>query len=418
MDTITHGIVGALIGKAFFGGADLPVGRPNDSGLGALSSPTARVAIGACTIGAIFPDIDIFAGPLAHNPLAIMEWHRGISHSMLMLPLWSALLAALSILLSYILPHKSPSFRDLYIVYAAGLASHIFLDLVTNFGTMIWSPLDDSRPAWDWIFILDLTLTSIALVPQLAAWCFRKPRQYKLRAVFVWCLLAAGAVGTYLFAAASGFGFPRITVFVVCAIFAGVLFLPAAQGAGLRWTRANWARTGLFILCVYIAACAAVHRKALQDAQQFAVTQHFSAENVAALALPPTLTHWAGLVNTPEGVWRTTFHEPGGSIESSHLYRNAPSSTYIEQAKTLRDVQVYLWFARFPVWHQRQTDDGRIIVAISDVRFVRENVANDAESAQEKTRVRKLRTRATGFTFQIIFDAAGNVISHGFKEDP
>ena len=71
MDTITHGIVGALTGKALFAGRDVPAGAANGGAARALSSPTARVAIVACTLGSMFPDIDMFAGPLAHNPLAI-----------------------------------------------------------------------------------------------------------------------------------------------------------------------------------------------------------------------------------------------------------------------------------------------------------------------------------------------------------
>jgi hypothetical protein len=98
MDTITHGIVGALVGKALFAGRDIPAVSSSKSGeSNALSSPSARAAIVACTIGSTFPDIDIFAGPLAHNPLAIMEWHRNITHSALILPIWALLLAALSL---------------------------------------------------------------------------------------------------------------------------------------------------------------------------------------------------------------------------------------------------------------------------------------------------------------------------------
>ena len=78
----------------------------------ALSSPTARAAIVACTLGAMFPDIDIFAGPLAHNPLAIMEWHRNITHSAVMLPIWALLLAAVSIPLARLVKWKSPPFLN------------------------------------------------------------------------------------------------------------------------------------------------------------------------------------------------------------------------------------------------------------------------------------------------------------------
>jgi len=66
-----------------------------------------------------------------------------------------------------------------------GILSHILLDLVTSFGTMIWSPLQWSRPAWDLIFIVDFTLTAIFLVPQLLAWCTPIPKS-EGRAVGMW----------------------------------------------------------------------------------------------------------------------------------------------------------------------------------------------------------------------------------------
>jgi membrane-bound metal-dependent hydrolase YbcI (DUF457 family) len=416
MDTITHGIVGALVGKAFFAGNDIPAGRSDNSAMRALSSPTARVAIASCTLGAIFPDIDIFAGPLAHNPLAIMEWHRSITHSIVMLPIWAIILSAASIPLSKLLKWKSPPFLLLFVIYSVGLASHIFLDLVTTFGTMVWSPVQYSRPAWDWIFIIDFTLTSIALVPQLAAWCYREPGQFKRRAVSVWAVLTVGAFGTYLFANASGYGFPLAMVAVASFIFAAILFLPSAQGAGFGWTRANWCRAGLALLCVYIGLAASAHHKALAEVEHFAAAQHLHVDNFAAFPLPPTLTHWVGLVSTPQGVWRTTFHEPSGSIEKTQLYAEAQPNEFIEQAKKLRDVQIYLWFARFPVWQIKQTSGGQTVVEISDVRFFRENPPKIADTPQVPMRVSGIQPRATGFTFQIIFDAAGTIISHGFRE--
>ena len=132
MDTITHGIVGALAGKALFAGRDVPTGSAKGGTYHALSSPAARAAIVACTLGAMFPDIDIFAGPLARNPLAIMEWHRNITHSALMLPLWALVLAALSLPLARLLKWKSPPFLVLFAIYAVGIATHIFLDVVTK----------------------------------------------------------------------------------------------------------------------------------------------------------------------------------------------------------------------------------------------------------------------------------------------
>src|ERR1700693_3181295 len=110
MDTITHGIVGALAGRAFFAGHDIPARSAEHSRLHSESAPTARAAITACTLGAMFPDIDIFAGPIARNPLAIMEWHRNITHSLVMLPVWAVLLAAVSLPPARWVGWKPPSF--------------------------------------------------------------------------------------------------------------------------------------------------------------------------------------------------------------------------------------------------------------------------------------------------------------------
>ncbi len=416
MDTITHGIVGALAGKALFAGRNVPAGAERGVAALALSSPTARAAIVACTLGSMFPDIDIFAGPLAHNPLAIMEWHRNITHSAVILPIWALLLTALSMPLARRLKWQAPPFWKLFLIYSAGIATHIFLDLVTSFGTMLWSPLRYSRPAWDWIFIIDLTLTGIALVPQLAAWCYRDPEQFWRRSIGTWAVLTVGAIGGYFLANISGYGFPIAVVGAVSGIFAAVIFVPAAKGAGFGLTRANWCRAGLVLLCAYIGFAAAMHHKAFADVEHFAASQHMQVENLAALPLPTTLTHWVGLVSTPEGVWRATFDEPGGAVETTQLYTDAQSRKLIEEARKLRDVQVFLWFARYPVWRVHQTDGQKTVVEISDVRFFREHVPDVAPDPQSAGGGSGIRPRPTGFTFDVVFDAGGQIISHGFRE--
>jgi membrane-bound metal-dependent hydrolase YbcI (DUF457 family) len=416
MDTITHGIVGALAGKALFAGRDVPAASARNGERRALSSPTARAAIVACTLGSMFPDTDIFAGPLAHNPLAIMEWHRNITHSAVMLPIWALILAAVSIPLARLVKWKSPTFLTLFAIYAVGIATHIFLDLVTNFGTMVWSPLRYSRPAWDWIYILDLSVTSIALVPQFAAWCYREPGQFWRRAIGSWAALTVGAFGAYLLASNVGYGFPIAVAAVVSAIFAVTIFLPAAQGAGFGWTRASWCRTGLALLCAYIALAASMHHKALADVERFASAQHLQADGLAALPLPPTLTHWVGLVTTPDGVWRATFHEPGGAVENAQFYIGAQSLPLVKEAMQLRDVQTYLWFARFPVWRVVPREGNETALEISDVRFFREGDPLAAADPKPSRRVAGTRAGRAGFTFAVVFDAQGRIISHGFKE--
>ena len=414
MDTITHGIVGALAGKAFFAGKDEPVNLGPGVRSTALSSPTAKAAIVACTIGSIFPDIDVFAGPLARNPLAIMEWHRNITHSLVMLPVWAVLLAALSLPLARRLRWETPPFVKLAGIYAFGLLTHVFLDVATSFGTMTWSPLNYSRVAWDWLFIIDFTFSAIALAPQLAAWCYREPSKFVWRAGAMWIALSAGVFGVYKFAEVAGYGFPAWVVGIASAKVAVLFFAPRIRGAGFRWKRSSWSRVAMAVLCVYLVCAAMAHRKALVYTSEFAASRHLQVESLAALPLPPTLTHWVGVVTTPEGVWRTTFQFPSGKLESTELYAEANSNRYVAEAKSLRDVQVYLWFARFPIW-QVERIHGGTVAEVTDVRFFRENSQNWNNESHPADPGTQTRVNAPGFTFQIIFDATGKVISHGFR---
>src|SRR5258708_4547393 len=136
MDTITHGIAGALIGKAFFDGEDL---------LSLRTVTAGRVVTLAATIGGIFPDVDGIRDILSDNPMLILTWHRGLTHSLLALPGFVLILAALTRWTAKKLGVSSPPFATLVLIYAVGIASHILLDLTTSFGTMIWWPLARTR---------------------------------------------------------------------------------------------------------------------------------------------------------------------------------------------------------------------------------------------------------------------------------
>src|SRR5882762_10199266 len=180
MDTITHGIAGALIGKAIFRGEDMFASHAMNRG---------RIITWSLMLGAIFPDSDVFRDIFSSDPLLVITWHRSITHSLVLLPLWALLLAAVTRAFANSRKWEAPSFAALSAIYGIGILSHILLDLVTSFGTMIWSPLAWSRPAWDFVFIVDFTLTAIFLVPQLLAWVYSRPETVKPRAAGVWLVL-------------------------------------------------------------------------------------------------------------------------------------------------------------------------------------------------------------------------------------
>src|SRR5437899_11076453 len=177
MDTITHGIAGALIGKAVFRGQDMFASHPMNRG---------RIITWSLMFGAIFPDSDVLRDIFSHDRLLVITWHRSITHSLVLLPLWAVLLAGITRAIASSRKWKAPSFTTLTGIYAIGILSHILLDLVTSFGTMIWSPLKWSRPAWDLLFIVDFTFTAILLVPQLLAWVYSEPAKMWSRALGTW----------------------------------------------------------------------------------------------------------------------------------------------------------------------------------------------------------------------------------------
>lgn len=117
-------------------------------------------------IGAVagaFPDIDYVASWI--DPMVYLTlWHRSITHSFVMLPLW-ALLAGVTLAWLF---HKRSEWRFVTLLAAVSMVSHIFSDLITVFGTQILAPLSGWRASIGTTFILDPWFTLIALIGVVA----------------------------------------------------------------------------------------------------------------------------------------------------------------------------------------------------------------------------------------------------------
>jgi membrane-bound metal-dependent hydrolase YbcI (DUF457 family) len=402
MDTVTHGIVGALIGKAFF--AD----DPKKSASWRERPKTAdRVAIISATLGSIFPDIDVLAGPLAHNSLALITWHRNITHSLVMLPVWAALLALLTRYLAGLIRWPSPSTGTLIGIYAAGLGSHIFLDVLTSFGTMVWSPLNYSRLAWDWLFIIDLALTSLALAPQLGAWAFRKQEGVNGRAFALWGLFSGAAFLIGPLVRSIGVSFSTVASIGAMMVFAAFFILPLRHGAGLRAGRAKWCRIGVALVTGYLAFAGAMHHTAVQRITEFADEQGLEHVSIAAIPLPPSVANWAGLIATSQGTFRVEFNQFGNEPVKITYFGEPPPSRYLAAAQELPGMRKFLWFARFPAARYFERN-GQTIVQITDLRFYgnRPGPVRPGGSAAFDS----------GFTYQAVFDQNGGVVSEGWLQ--
>jgi membrane-bound metal-dependent hydrolase YbcI (DUF457 family) len=394
MDTITHGIAGALIGKAVFRGEDMFASHPMNRG---------RIITWSLMIGAIFPDSDVLRDIFSSDKLLIVTWHRSLTHSLVLLPLWTLLLAAITLAFARWRKWEAPSFAALSGIYAAGILSHILLDLVTSFGTMIWSPLKWSRPAWDLIFIVDFTLTAIFLVPQLLAWVYALPEKVKARAMGIWLVFLPAPFLIARIGEIAGAPISGRVVLSAILIFTALFLLPSLLGWGVKIRHNTWNRAGFAASLLYVACALYAHHVAFSRIQKFAELERLQVESIGALPLPPSLWHWDGLVRTERGVYelRMDLADKPANDDAllaleHHYYPDAPTNSYIDVAKRLVEVQKVLGFSRFPVTRFHKEGD-IAVVEISDIRFA-------------QTR----RDRPAPFTYRVRLDAAGTVLSQGW----
>jgi len=145
MDTLTHALSGALLARATAPQAaddkSLPLGR--------------RLFIGF--LAAAAPDLDFVISTI--GPVEFLLYHRGVTHSLVVLPLWAYLLARLCA----VIWRRDRPWHAYFGVIALGLGIHIAGDWVTSFGTVVFAPLSDARVGLGTTFIIDLWFSGIIL---------------------------------------------------------------------------------------------------------------------------------------------------------------------------------------------------------------------------------------------------------------
>ncbi len=170
MDTLTHALSGALAARATAAGRAAPPEIPL----------WQRYAVGMTA--AAFPDIDFVIGFVSR--FEYLMHHRGVTHSIALLPLWALLLAWLAGRI-----FRNPrGFRPYVAISAIGIALHIVGDLITSFGTMVFAPFSDLRVAWNLTFIIDLWVSGIIIAGLAASFAWRRSR---IPAVLAGVVLAA-----------------------------------------------------------------------------------------------------------------------------------------------------------------------------------------------------------------------------------
>lgn len=312
MDSLTHALIGAVVGQLGF---RQRIGRE-----------TTWVMAGA----AMLPDLDTLAAPLMNlsgvevDGLTRMTIHRGISHSLLAVPLIALPVAVLwwwarrrwsqtRRVEADAAAMRPRRFWLLYLAVLAAAVCHPLLDWCTSYGTQLIAPITNVRLSLDAIPIIDILFTPLLVVTLLACFVVRIIR----RGVAARATLIIGWVG---FALAVG----------------------------------------------YITAGRMMHDVAVRRALAMAG----GAPVVGAGAYPSvgSIFLWRGVVRTADG-WEVSRQNvlfgPSGRPNTAGQAENE----WVDRANELEDAKTWWWFAQGQVRTVYSRRDGLHIVELHDMRY-------------------------------------------------
>jgi inner membrane protein len=167
VDTLTHALSGALLARA----TAPAVPRPDQLNL--------RLRMTTGFLSAAFPDSDFVLRLV--DTLTYLNLHQGVTHSIILLPLWALLLAGL---FSFSTQRRYP-WQAFFGIVSLGIAIHILGDLFTSYGTMILAPLILWRVSLPIIFLLDPFFTTIIIMGLVAAVFWPKQRHIASAALII-----------------------------------------------------------------------------------------------------------------------------------------------------------------------------------------------------------------------------------------
>lgn len=152
MDTITHSLLGATIGQAFF---KKRLG-PKATGLGALA--------------AALPDLDVLVGSGVDQ---VFTFHRSYTHALPVEAVAAGLFALA--LVRWQRTRSAPApYLPWFLLFLTTLFSHALLDWCTSYGVMLMLPFTWHRYAVNCVAVLDVFFTGSLIVFLIGGWLLTK----------------------------------------------------------------------------------------------------------------------------------------------------------------------------------------------------------------------------------------------------
>jgi len=281
LDTPTHGLIGRLAARVIW---------PEKAQNGLVN---------VVTVCSVLPDLDVL---LPGGGLEYLVSHRGVSHSFLGVGLMALVVAWVAQKLGV----RSTSFWQVYAASLFGFLTHIFFDLVTTFGTLVFTPFSDYRMAWDTLFIIDPYLDLLLIGTLLVGWLTR-----------------LGKVGYRV-------GGGLVVGYVVVAFF--------ITGVGHLQLR-HWA-----------------------NSQDIEILQ------TAVMPAPFSPLHRRGMVMSDNSVYWVPMTIWDGVNGDVQVFHSALTDERLKPLWDVRAGEIYRWFTRFPI--VKVLDDQKNILLVQDLQFM------------------------------------------------
>lgn len=307
MDTLTHGIAGAVFGRSL------------------TDRPGARIALVVGGVAAMLPDLDFL---YISSRIDYLREHRGWTHSFLVMPF-----LALGVALVAKIFARRARLLVLWAFAAVGVTSHILFDWITSFGTMFWTPVSRARHSLDWVFILDPWFTGIVLVTLIVA-------------------LRGGARARRFAVAGS----------VLLILYIGFCAAMHARALGI-WKRldAPPASAKVAVLPQFLSPFRWLGLSERSD------SVHYAFFDIGPLARgvenPRPPEKWSEILASLRDAY------PPPERARIHRFERPAESPALDAANALPDVRTYLAFARFPLETVTPLETGSEVV-VQDLRFL------------------------------------------------
>lgn len=175
MDSITHTVLGACLGEAIAG---KQLGKK-------------AMLLGALTNN--IPDLDVI-GRLWMQPVEALLAHRGVTHSIAFVLLFSP---ALALLFKKLFSGSPLSQKKWLLLSASGLGLHIFFDASTSYGTGWLEPFHHARISFNSLFIIDPLFSLPLLIGTIALLVIRNNPARRIK----WAKISMAITGIYFITA-------------------------------------------------------------------------------------------------------------------------------------------------------------------------------------------------------------------------